>query len=141
MHFRRWILVLLVAGLSACTATPPGDQRQAVIPFTVPAYPRAQRRITTPLTLEKNLISGTQTTFVTTQTPEDVRTWYSTTLQGMGWTEEITPDDSWMAFRDGRGCPHATVRVFLGTPMLGSTHVRVDYVVLACRDWPPAPTR
>jgi hypothetical protein len=137
----RWLLVLLlVAGLSACTQGPPGDKRQAVIPLTVPAYPRAQRLISTPMMLEKNLISGTETTFDTTDTLATVQTWYSTTLQGMGWTKDITPEDSWMAFRDGRGCPFAVARIYFTTLTPGSMHVRVNYRILACRDWPPAPT-
>jgi hypothetical protein len=142
MNSVRWLIrILLLVGLSACTATPPGDQRQAVVPLTIPPYPTAQGSISTPLMLEKNILSGTQTTFDTTDTPESMRTWYSTTLQGMGWTEGMTPDNSWLDFLDLRGCPYASARVFVSTPTPRSTHIRVVYKTLACRDWPPAPTR
>jgi len=142
MRADRWLLALLIAaGLSACTQTPPGDQRPAVIVLKIPPYPNTLRISSAPMVAEKNLISGIYTGFDTADTPEQIRTWYSTTLQQTVWTQSITTDENWLSFIDNRECPYAKADIYVSAPTPRITHVRVDYKVWPCRDWPPETRR
>jgi len=131
----RWLLSLLLVLLSGCTLPAAQNSRSEVVPLTVPVYPTARHSTSTPLVLTPGVLSGTRTTFETTDSPDTLRAWYTTTLHSMGWIDVInmTDNQDMIMFFDSRGCPRAHVKIDWDVPTNGITPVVIDYQIGACR--------
>jgi hypothetical protein len=135
---RRLLILIVVCGSLTLAITSRGNVRQDrppdVVPLIVPMYPHARGSVVTPRGLTPGVLSGTNTTFTTTDQPAVLRDWYMTTLQRLGWTADgssaSTQESS--VFTDQRGCPISRAQIAWNALVKGRTSVTVAYSTYAC---------